>query len=452
MLIAIGVAQAEKRPNIIFLFTDDQPQNCLGFAGNKKIKTPHLDRLAGRGTYFENAFVTTAICCTSRASILTGQHMRRHGITDFKTPLTEEAFDKTYPALLQKSGYRTGYLGKYAIGNPAGNDRKLSLPAHRFDDWYGFPQSISFKQKIEGKTRFLTEVMTERAVGFLKKEDERPFCLTVSFKEPHGPFNYFDPNVPDPYRDLVLPTPPTFTTEDFQKQPGFIRNSLNADKSLASLKDKKLFQKDQGIFYRTVTRADHAVGAILAELDRLGLAKNTVIIFSSDHGSLLGDHGLSGKWLMYENSIRVPLIIFDPRIDPAKAQGKRDQLALNIDLAPTILALAGIKPPATMQGRDLSPLIRGEALPWRDSFFYEHTYDTNPPRSPIAQSEGLRTSDWKYIRYPKTDPVFEQLFDLKNDPLERNNLAGSPEHSDRLAQLRSECLAAAKNEGDIPSS
>jgi arylsulfatase A-like enzyme len=448
LLATCAIALADKRPNIVFLFTDDQPQNCLGFQGNKDLKTPHLDGLATRGTYFNNAFITTAICCTSRASILTGQHMRRHGITDFKKPLSEKAFDQTYPALLKEAGYRTGYLGKYAIGNPAFADKELALPAHRFDDWYGFPQSINFRQKVGKDTRFLTSVMTERAVKFFEEsKPDQPFCLTVAFKEPHGPFNYFDPQIPDPYQDIQLPAPPTFNTKDWMSQPEFIRKSLNGDGSEAKQKDPQRFQKDQRIFYRTVSRADTAVGEILAALKRLNLDDNTVIIFSSDHGSLLGDHGLSGKWLMYENSIRVPLIIFDPRADEEKACGRRDQIALNIDLAPTILSLAGITPPKAMQGRDLMPLVHGKDQAWRKSFFYEHTYDTDPPRSPIAQSEGIRTDRWKYIRYPKTTPIFEQLFDLQNDPLEQVNLASDPPHAGQMTILRNQCEEARKTEG-----
>ena len=450
LLATCAIALADKRPNIVFLFTDDQPQNCLGFAGNQQIQTPHLDALASRGTYFNNAFVTTAICCTSRASILTGQHMRRHGITDFKKPLSEKAFDQTYPALLKKAGYRTGYLGKYAIGNPAAASKELSLPAHRFDDWYGFPQSINFRQKVGKDTRFLTSVMTERAVKFFEESKPgEPFCLTVAFKEPHGPFNYFDPEIPDPYQDIQLPAPPSFNTGNWMEQPQFIRKSLNSDGSELKLKHSERFLKEQRIFYRTVSRADTAVGEILAALKRLKLDENTIVIFSSDHGSLLGDHGLSGKWLMYENSIRVPLIIYDPRADQGKSQGRRDQIALNIDLAPTILSLAGITPPEAMQGQNLMPLVHGEKLPWRTSFFYEHTYDTNPPRSAIAQSEGIRTGRWKYIRYPKTTPIFEQLFDLENDPVEKVNLASDPRHADQLAKLRKQCETARNAEGSI---
>ncbi|QDU88935.1 Arylsulfatase [Pirellulimonas nuda] len=430
------------RPNILFMFTDDQPQNCLGAMGNDAIQTPHLDALARRGTLFNNAFVTTAICCSNRACILTGQTMDRHGIEDFKQPLSAEAFDQTYPALLREAGYRTGYLGKYAIGNPSGNTKPLSLPADRFDAWYGFPQSIRFLQKVDGEPRYLTEVMTEKAIAFLQSNPaEQPFCLTVAFKEPHGPFNYFDPAAPNPYENVELPPSPTFNPEAFENQPEFIKTSLNADNSRGYLNHPQRYQQELRTFYRTVTRADTAVGEILAALKRLKLDQNTIVIFSSDHGSLLGDHGLTGKWLMYENSIRVPLIILDPRNPSKNATQPRDQMALSIDLAPTMLSLAGIAPPASMQGRDLTPVLREPEAPLREDFYYRHVYTPDPPRLSIAVTEGVRTQRWKYIRYPETDPVYEQLFDLEHDPLELKNLAEVPRHASQLEQLRTRCDA-----------
>jgi arylsulfatase A-like enzyme len=440
VLMASLLCADERRPNILFLFTDDQPQNCLGVMGNEHIHTPHLDQLARRGTLFNNAFVTTAICCSNRACMLTGQHMARHGVTDFKTPLSAEAFAQSYPALLRQAGYRTGYLGKYAIGNPSAGNRELSLPASKFDTWYGFPQSISFRQQVEGKPRYLTTVMTEKAIEFLQATTpEQPFCLTVAFKEPHGPFNYFDPAAPNAYEDVEIPPPPTFARQDWDAQPKFIRDSLNGSRSLAWLNRRESYQQDIRTFYRTVTRADAAVGIILEEVRRLGLDDNTVVIFSSDHGSLLGDHGLSGKWLMYENSIRVPLIIYDPRVDSKHEVCRADELALSIDLAPTMLALAGLEPPESMQGADLMPIVRGESTSWRSRFYYQHVYNTDPPRAPIAKTEGIRTGRWKYIRYPETDPLFEQLFDLQSDPLERTNLASVAEHAAVLNELRTQC-------------
>lgn len=444
---SIGPLRAEdRRPNIVFMFTDDQPQSCLGFIGNEHIQTPNMDRLAAKGTFFNNAFVTTAICCSNRACILTGQYMLRHGIKDFRKPLTAEAFRKTYPALLREAGYRTSYLGKYAIGANSEELRHLSLPESEFDQWYGFPQSINFRQEVDGEARYLTEVMTDKAVEFLRSAtDDQPFCLTVAFKEPHGPFNFFDPAVPDIYHAAQIPPPASFSLEDFEAQPLFLRESLNGDASRSWFKSPESYQRSVRTFYRTVTRADIAVGVILDELQRLGLDENTVVIFSSDHGSLLGAHGLSGKWIMYEDSIRVPLIIYDPRLHGEQGGNRLDQMALSIDLAPTMLSLAGIEIPDGMQGKNLMPLLQGDSVPWRSSWYYEHVYDTDPPRSPIAKSEGVRTQRWKYIRYPETEPRYEQLFDLETDPLEQNNLAGVPAHAARLAKLRADCDEYGKN-------
>ncbi len=442
------------RPNIVFLFADDQPASTTGYSGNQAIKTPHLDALAKRGTVFTNAFVTTAICCSNRACILTGQSMRRHGITDFRTPLSKEAFAKTYPAILRKAGYRTGYLGKYAVGNPNLHPTGLALPESEFDFWYGFPQSISFSQTVDGKTRFLTRVMTKKAVEFLESDDNRPFCLTVAFKEPHGPFNYFDPAEKDPYADEELPPSPTFTVADFEDQPEFVRKSLNGSKSRNLLENPERHQNMLRTFYRTVTRADQAVGEILAALKRLNLEENTVVIYSSDHGSLLGDHGLTGKWLMYESSIRVPLIIYDPRIhnvpenllqeSDKPSSHQSDELVLSIDLAPTILSIAGVPVPDSMEGCDLMPLLRQESPSWRSHFYYEHIYTPEDERrAPIPRTEGIRTARWKYVRFPEQQSVYEQLFDLASDPLESKNAIEEYATTDFIDELRALCDKAA---------
>ncbi len=378
--------------------------------------------------------------------------MKLHGVTDFRTPLSKEAFAKTYPAILRKSGYRTGYLGKFAIGNPKLYPAELALPNSDFDFWYGFPQDISYKQTIDGKTRFLTEVMTEKAIEFLETNDERPFCLTVAFKEPHGPFDYFDPHVKNPYSGVDLPPSLTFTLADFEQQPAFIQNSLNGSDSRRMLQNTDLYQDELRTFYRSVTRADQAVGEILAALKRLGFAENTVVIFSSDHGSLLGDHGLTGKWLMYENSIRIPLIIFDPRVHQNDHQSpntlkhsERNEIVLSIDLAPTILSLAGVSITDDMEGRDLMPLVQGQLRSWRSHFYYEHIFtSTIKNLAPIPRTEGIRTANWKYVRYPDQSPVYEQLFDLENDAFEQCNLIDAVSCEGVANGLRAICDAESR--------
>lgn len=429
----------QKRPNILFIQTDDQRFDDLSCMGNRVLHTPNIDRLAEQGIRFRNAFVTTAICCCSRASVLTGQHMKRHRVRDFQTPLSEAQFANTYAALLRKAGYRTAYLGKYAIGFPEHSGQALSLPGHQFDFWYGFPQDFEFRQIVDGKERHLTPLMVEKAIDFLRSNPaDRPFCISLNFKEPHGPWNYFDPDRPWLYADAAVPPPATFTKADFEAQPEFIRTSLcgTADGQWPQNATER-FLRQARIFFHLVKGVDEAVGKVTAALRELNLDDNTVIIFTSDNGSMRGAHGLIEKWLMYEESIRVPLIIRDPNL-PAKLRGStRDQMALNIDHAPTMLSLAGVPVPALMQGRDLTPVLHDPNARWREDWYYEHTFAGG--RRHIPKSEGVRTTRWKYIHYLEMKPEYEQLFDLKADPLERHNLATEPAHRKMLAALRARC-------------
>ena len=234
--------------------------------------------------------------------------------------------------------------------------------------------------------------MTEKATEFLRQNPaDRPFCLTVALKEPHGPWNYFDPDVPDVYADATIPPPATFTQEAFDALPEFIQNSLNGGTGRRWLQNPELYQKWIRTDYRLITRADIAVGKIMDALRQSGLDQNTVVIFTSDNGEFQGAHGLTGKWLMYEESIRVPLIIRDPRL-PQSLRGRRcEAMALSIDLAPTMLGLAGVSIPAAMQGRDLGPLLRGEPVAWREDWYYEHTY-ANPPVAPDSE-DGRRADE-----------------------------------------------------------
>ena len=253
-----AVRSAERPPNILFMFADDQAFSSTGYSGNEHIQTPNMDRLASRGRSFSNGFVTTAICCTSRASILTGQHMRRHGIDDFKKPLSAEAWKQTYPMLLREAGYRTGYLGKLAVGNPA-QAPKLSLPKEEFDFWYAFPQSFLFGQEVNGRKVHLTAEMTRRVTQFLRTNPaDKPFCLTVAYKEPHGPWDYFDPDVPDAYVDAQIPFPETFTREAYDKEPDFVHKSLNGDNSDKWLQNSDGLLDRSRTVYRLISQIDNS--------------------------------------------------------------------------------------------------------------------------------------------------------------------------------------------------
>jgi len=428
---------SQERPNFVVFITDDQAFNGLSCTGNSVLKTPHLDRLAASGVLFENAFVTTAICCCSRASILTGQHMRRHGIRDFARPLSSEQWQNTFPALLRAAGYRTAFLGKYAIGSPDVS-RELSLPEKQFDMWYGFPQSIAFKQVVGGRDRYVTTIMEEKASQFLAEaqNSKKPFCLIVAIKEPHGPLDYFDPDFADAYASSDIPTPANLTAHSFAALPQRVRDGLNGRAEWVanpSIREAEMRKK-----YAYVSRADLAVGRICRALKEQGLEGNTVVISMSDNGSLEGAHGLAGKWVMYEESIHVPLIIRDPRM-PAEKQGRRSQMVLGIDIAPTILAMANVTAPKGMQGEDLAPLLNDPQAQGREDWYYEHDFTLPSPNKQIPKSEGVRTERFKYIRYTEPESPLEQLFDLVADPHEEHDLVGDPTHAGMLEKLRDRC-------------
>ena len=431
-----------RRPNLLFLLADDLRADAMGCAGHPQLKTPHLDRMAADGVRFTNAFVTTSICAPNRACILAGQHQRTTGIKDFATPFTEEALDRTYPVLLRRAGYRTGFIGKWGVG--ASNEKRLELPASRFDYWRGFVGQGKFFWDVGGKRLHLTTELIPRQVSeFLDGcRPDQPWCMSISFKAPHGPWSDYDPALKDLFTGEDLPKlPKTFTKEHYEALPEFLRDSLNClnqrhyDNRWGEKKDPDGPARMVADYYRLIVGLDVCIGKLRAALATRGFAEDTVIVFTSDNGHFLFEQGMMGKWLMHEPSIRVPLLVVDPRL-PAERRGTtRDEMALTIDVAPTLLSMAGLRVPKAIQGRDLTPLIEGRRARWRHDWFYDHTFTLAPPRV-IAKSQGVRTARWKYVRYLDTNPHTEQLFDLEADPDELHNLADAPEHQARLLELR----------------
>ncbi|MCU0784148.1 MAG: sulfatase-like hydrolase/transferase [Verrucomicrobia bacterium] len=427
-----------KKPNIVFIYSDDQPLRAMGSV-DPFFSTPNIDRLAKESVVFDNAFVTTAICAVSRASFFTGQHSLRHGIASFEKPLSSAQIKQTYSGLLRQAGYRTAFLGKYAIGTPETAPRQLCLPKDQFDLWYGFPQALSYSQIVDGKKRYVTSVMEEKAISFLRENPpDQPFLLILALPEPHGqsgPWNYRDPD----FQLAPPPGPPrrpkTMNQSALDRLPPAIRQSRN-DTGFKAYEAG--YEKYMATVRDYTARTDLAVGRVLQALKDLKLETNTVVIFTSDNGSMWGAHGLSGKWNMYEESIRVPLMIRDPRLS-ASARGQRSQMALNIDIAPTIVALAGLSVPSAMQGINLLPILSDPKLPTRADWYYEHDVGTKSQGKPLPRCEGVRTERWKYIRYKDTKPLQEELFDLHNDPLEDHNLAKEKTHAATLAKMSARC-------------
>lgn len=435
-LVYISTAQAQraKRPNIIFLLTDDHRWDALGVMGNKIIQTPHLDALAKRGILFRNAHVTTAICMVSRASLLSGQYMSRHGINDFNTDFKPEALAQTYPALLKKAGYKIGFIGKFGIG-------VKNQPDTLFDYWAarkeGQPQYELVNQS--GHVIHHTDSVGKDITQFLSRfgGQESPFCLSVSFKAPHE----LDGNPPQYpvqkrfkplYENVKMADPLTAAPQYWDSLPAFFRTDQNIgrDRWKPLLSTPELRQQTTRDYYRLITGVDEVVGNMVAQLKTLKIDQNTIIIFMGDNGFSLGEHGLEGKWFGYEESIRVPLIVSGGALPKSLQNRPSDQLALNIDIAPTILSVAGIPAPPAIQGYDLLAVEQKKLTPRKD-FFYEHTY-LGSPRLPKV--EGVVTSDLKYMIY--TEHGYEELYDNAKDPHETVNLAKRSSEKGRLEKLR----------------
>jgi arylsulfatase A-like enzyme len=426
-----GESQAG-RPNILFIVTDDQRADTLGCAGNPIIKTPHVDRLAREGVRFERSFVTTPICAASRASLFTGTFERTHGYTFTKPPLTRAFTSISYPAVLRRAGYRTGFVGKFGVAVEKGVEKEM------FD--FARFTSLPHVQTIGGVERHMTEVEGEAVVEFLRgAKPGQPFCLAWCPWAPHAdddnPKQYFWPEaVDDLYRDVRIPVPEMAAPSYYEAQPAFLKNTMSRTRWAWRFDTPEKYQTMVKGYYRMISGIDLVLGRITAELARLGLDGNTIIIYTSDNGYFLGERGYADKWLMYDLSINVPLIVHDPRA-PRQDRGlvKRD-LTLNIDLAPTIMDFAGVAIPSLIQGSSLRPLLGRRTPAWRSEIFCEELWD----HPEIPRSECVRTKDWKFIRYPQ-HPEYVELFDLQTDPDEKQNRAGDPRQAAVLAEMRGSC-------------
>lgn len=427
---------SHKRPNIIFLLTDDQRYDALGVMGNPIIQTPHMDRLASQGIVFQNAYVTTSICCVSRASIFTGQYESRHQISDFKTNFTPEALAATYPALLKKAGYKIGFIGKFGVGHDA--------PGELFDFWVnteagGKGQPDYLIPAGNGKMIHDNDTIDHAIEGFLDKfgGGQAPFCLSVSFKAPHEqdghpPTYIIQPRYKDLYKDVTIPLPVTSDPKYWDRLPDFFRTDTNfaRERWEGLFGTPALYQENVKNYYRLITGVDDVVGDMVVKLERLGIADNTIIIFMGDNGFFLGEHGMEGKWYGYEESVRVPMFIYSPLLPDQVRQTRPRQIALNIDIAPTILSMAGVPVPQSMQGENLIDMLEGRA-PERHAFFYQHYFLGGKK---IPREEGVVTPGFKYMKY--LDFGYEELFDTKHDPHETENLAGNPAYQDTLKALK----------------
>ncbi|NIA13952.1 MAG: sulfatase-like hydrolase/transferase [Nitrospiraceae bacterium] len=432
-------AANRERPNILFLLIDDQRNDTLGCAGHPIIQTPAIDELAARGVRFTNAFVTTSICAASRASIFTGLYERTHGYTFGTPPIRAAHAEASYPAQLRQAGYRTGFIGKFGV-QVEGDSR-----AAMFDYFKPVDRNPYFKEQPDGSRRHETELAADRAAEFLADTKEgEPFCLSISFNAVHAEDGDKENPFPWPravdglYDDVEIPAPRLSDPAIFESQPEFLKTSLNRKRYFWRWDTPEKYQRNMRAYYRMISGVDGAIGRIRAELARLDLDRNTIIIYLADNGYYMGDRGFAGKWSHYEQSLRVPLIVYDPRLPKARRGTTREEMALNIDVAATILELAGLTPPPGYQGRSLVPLLSShKKRDWRKDFFCEHLME----HPDIPKWEGVRGERYVYASYFEQRPPYEFLHDLQADPDELTNLADSEKYQTILAGMRERCAA-----------
>jgi len=422
----------DKKPNIIFIVTDDQRWDALGYAGNTVIKTPNMDELAREGLYFQNAFVTTPICAASRASLFTGLYERTHDYTFGKPNLDNQYMYESYPYLLRKAGYQTGFVGKFGVKVNEGIIDSMFSASEL--TWYPY-----FKE-VDGKQIHLADINGNHAIDFIKSNKDHSFCLSLSFWSPHADDEaeqqYFWPEYCDSlYEDVVIPVPETADPAFFEALPEFLKTTMNRERWYWRFDTPEKHQKMVKGYYRMISGVDSVIGRIQTTLQEEGLADNTVIILMSDNGYFLGERGYAGKWLMYEPSIRVPLIIYDPR-QPESKRGKTvNEMVLNIDITPTILALAGVDIPERYQGKSLTAFYNETPKDWRSSIFCEHRLENN---ALLPKTECFRDDTWKFIRY-EADPGLIELYNHREDPNERKNLVHDLTYADKVSQYSYIC-------------
>ncbi|MFH1924146.1 MAG: sulfatase [Planctomycetota bacterium] len=444
-------AETPARPNLVVILVDDLRWDEIGCAGHPFVKTPHVDRVAREGARFLNAFATTPLCSPVRASLLTGLYAHSHGIVDNTNRSARSHQLPTFPRVLQGEGYETAFIGKWHMGNDP-------TPRPGFDYWVSIKgQGETTDPEIyeEGKLArvpgYITDIFTDRAVTFIKRPRSTPFLLYLSHKAIHPNLvQYDDGSISDPSAAVFIPA--ERHKDLYAEAPVSRRPNANANDTL---KGKPALNRKIGELpplgpetgtsdttirnrLRMLAAVDEGLGRILETLEEIGQLDNTVLVFTSDHGYFNGEHGLSvERRLAYEETARIPLLIRYPRL--IEAGITLDELVLSIDLAPTVLDLAGAKSENRMHGHSLVPLLEGEADNWRTSFLIEYYTDTVFPRVLNMGYKAVRTERYKYIHYVDLKGM-DELYDLQADPYEMDNLLGKPGSRAVLSKMRSELL------------
>jgi arylsulfatase A-like enzyme len=455
-------------PHILFIMTDDQRQDAVSAYGNGILRTPHIDRIGAEGIRFTESFVTNSLCAPSRASILTGLYSHAHGVITngggpaFYNQPGLRSDQQTFVHILREAGYHTALVGKWHMrSGPTGFDRWVIFPSQGlYDDpdmiagTGDVPRERGVRLRLRGHA---DDIVGDLAIEAIRnRPPDRPFCLLYQFKSPHRAWMPA-PRFANAFDDVDVPVPRTFE-DRLAGRPEALRRAEMAIADMPDFRDRgvdpslppdvrKRLNLEHLVknYYRVLLSVDENVGRVLDLLDSEGLAENTVVIYTSDNGFFLGEHGLFDKRLMYEASIRVPLLVQFPR----RVEGGRvdsSHLVLNIDVAPTLLELAGVPVPSWMHGRSLVPLLRGETPPWRDAFLYE--YYEYPAEHCVRKNRGIRTDRWKLIHFWEQPEEWE-LYDLRADPDETRNLASVGEYAEVRNRLRDRMEELRGQLGDV---
>ena len=434
----VGARASQQAPrNVVFILSDDHRYDLMGFHANAPawLETPAFDRMAAEGAHLQNAFVTTALCSPSRASILTGRYAHRHGVVDNTSAIPQGTV--FFPQYLQQAGYRTAYIGKWHMGEDADSD----MPRPGFDHWISFRGQGAYtnpllnvngaRAQMQGYT---TDILTDSAVAWLgRQQPSQPFFLYLSHKAVHAEFEPA-PRHAGQYADERIPYPPTMpnTEANYREKPRWVYEQRFSWHGVDYMFHG---QFDFDTFYRrymeTLLALDESVGRVLEFLDRSGLSRNTLVVYMGDNGFLLGEHGLIDKRNAYEESMRVPMLAWAPGwIAPGSTI---PTLVRNIDIAPTFLELAGARAGHEMDGRSFLPALRGEPMTQEGEFLYEYYWEYAFPHTPTTFA--LRGDRYKYIFYHGVWDL-QELYDLETDAGETFNLINAPEHRARVEQMR----------------
>lgn len=418
---APAVLAQPRRRNIVFVLTDDHRYDYTGALGHPWLRgrTPHMDRMVERGVHFENAFVTSSLCSPSRATILTGLYMHAHKVLDNFSPLDDSL--PTFPQILRQNGYRTAFTGKWHMGGAS------DAPRPGFDHWFSFfgqgeyhNPTVNRNGVREKASGYLTDAITQEAVRFIRENAARPFCLYISHKAVHFPFEPPERHA-GLFDGLPVPKPASmlYKEEYYQQLPEWVKRRRYSRHGVDGLFGHSASFDDAYRGYcRCLLGVDESLGEVFSELESSRLLNDTLVVYMGDNGYMWGEHGLVDKRAMYEPSMRVPLFAHCPDLfgaAPRKAPG----FALNLDLAPTFLEAAGVRPPATMQGRSLLPPAQGRAADWRKDFIYEYEWEQDFPYTPTIT--GLRTERYSLMQSSGVWDI-QELYDVRQDPDQMKNL------------------------------